>query len=378
MKIQIENGLILKERSGEAVCEPGILYLEDERIAGVDRMPEGFVPDRVIDAGDKLVMPGLVNCHTHTYMSLFRNLADDIAFDEWLFSRIMPMEDRLTPEDAYWGAALSCLEMIRSGSTAFLDMHMFQGKTAQAALDVGMRGVISRGLTGSGRDEGGERRIREAMEEYEEYGKYPTLTFMLAPHAIYTCDTEYLEIIRRKSEETGLPIHVHLSETRQEFSDAVKKYGKTPVRYLKDLGLLDRRTVVAHCVQLTDDDIGILADTGVHVALNPKSNMKLSNGFAPVEKMLSAGVSLCIGTDSAASNNALNLFSEMNMTAMIHKGKLEDARAVTAAEVLHMATEGGADALGIDAGVLKEGKLADIILLDLNTPQMCPRNNLIS
>lgn len=376
MNTVIQNGLLLLETKAGFETKTADLFLQDDKIVAIGKGPEGFQPEQVIDAKEKLVMPGLVNCHTHTYMSLFRNLADDIAFDDWLFRRIMPLEDKLTPEDAYWGAMLSCAEMLKTGTTTFLDMHMFQGKTAQAAVDTGMRGVISRGLVGEGNDAGGAQRLAEARAEMEQFLDCPNLSFRLGPHAIYTCDTDYLQIVLKKASEWKLPLHIHLSETRNEVEQCLAKHGKTPVAYLNDLGFFDHPTVAAHCVHVTEDDQKILAEKGVFVALNPKSNMKLGNGFAPVKAMEDNGVALCLGTDSAASNNSLNLFSEMNFTALIHKGTGEDAQAVSGQDVLRMATSGGARALGLNCGKIEVGYLADLVLLDLNRPQFCPRHNL--
>ena len=376
MNTIIKNGLLLLETEAGFVTQPGTVYIIGDRIASVDKMPEGFAADKVIDAENKLVMPGLTNCHTHTYMALFRNLADDVAFDEWLFRRVMPLEDKLTPEDAYWGAMLSCTEMLKTGTTSFLDMHMFQGKTAQAAVDSGIRGVISRGLVGEGNDAGGATRIREALEEAEQFKDCPTLSFMLGPHAIYTCDTDYLGIVMETAKQHNLPLHIHLSETRYEVSECIKNHGCSPVKYLNNMGFFDQHTVAAHCVYVDEEDRRILAERGVFAALNPKSNMKLGNGFAPVAQMLEQGVNTCLGTDSAASNNSLDLFSEMNFTALIHKGTAESAQSVSAQQVLKMATSGGAAALGLSCGKLEVGRLADIVLLDLNRPQFCPRHNL--
>ena len=354
------------------------IYIDGNIIAGVGEIPEGFSADTVIDGTDKLASAGLVNTHTHTYMSLYRNYADDLSFSDWLFGNISPLEDRTTPDDAYVGATLACAEMIRTGTTTFVDMHMFRGMTCRAADECGMRAVISRGLCGEGDDEGGQRRLDEAFGEMEEYKNNSRLTFMLAPHAIYTCDTDYLKKVIALAGERKLPINIHLSETRYEVSQAVEKYGVSPVKYLDDLGMFGIKTLAAHCVHISDEDIKILADRGVSVAANPKSNMKLGNGFAPIKKLLDSGVNVCIGTDSAASNNSLNMFSDMNFTALVHKGTGEDAQAVSAVEVHRMATENGAAALGINAGKIEKGMLADIILLDLNTPQFNPRNNLVA
>ncbi len=354
------------------------IYIDGNIIAGVGEIPEGFSTDTVIDGTDRLASAGLVNTHTHTYMSLYRNYADDLSFSDWLFGNISPLEDRTTPDDAYVGATLACAEMIRTGTTTFVDMHMFRGMTCRAADECGMRAVISRGLCGEGDDEGGQRRLDEAFGEMEEYKNNSRLTFMLAPHAIYTCDTDYLKKVIALAGERKLPINIHLSETRYEVSQAVEKYGVSPVKYLDDLGMFGIKTLAAHCVHISDEDIKILADRGVSVAANPKSNMKLGNGFAPIKKLLDSGVNVCIGTDSAASNNSLNMFSDMNFTALVHKGTGEDAQAVSAVEVHRMATENGATALGINAGKIEKGMLADIILLDLNTPQFNPRNNLVA
>lgn len=354
------------------------IYIDGNIIAGVGEIPEGFSADTVIDGTDRLASAGLVNTHTHTYMSLYRNYADDLSFSDWLFGNISPLEDRTTPDDAYVGATLACAEMIRTGTTTFVDMHMFKGMTCRAADECGMRAVISRGLCGEGNDEGGQRRLDEAFGEMEEYKNNSRLTFMLAPHAIYTCDTDYLKKVIALAGERKLPINIHLSETRYEVSQAMEKYGVSPVKYLDDLGMFGIKTLAAHCVHISDEDIKILADRGVSVAANPKSNMKLGNGFAPIKKLLDSGVNVCIGTDSAASNNSLNMFSDMNFTALVHKGTGEDAQAVSAVEVHRMATENGAAALGINAGKIEKGMLADIILLDLNTPQFNPRNNLVA
>ena len=354
------------------------IYIDGNIIAGVGEIPEGFSADTVIDGTDRLASAGLVNTHTHTYMSLYRNYADDLSFSDWLFGNISPLEDRTTSDDAYVGATLACAEMIRTGTTTFVDMHMFRGMTCRAADECGMRAVISRGLCGEGDDEGGQRRLDEAFGEMEEYKNNSRLTFMLAPHAIYTCDTDYLKKVIALAGERKLPINIHLSETRYEVSQAVEKYGVSPVKYLDDLGMFGIKTLAAHCVHISDEDIKILADRGVSVAANPKSNMKLGNGFAPIKKLLDSGVNVCIGTDSAASNNSLNMFSDMNFTALVHKGTGEDAQAVSAVEVHRMATENGAAALGINAGKIEKGMLADIILLDLNTPQFNPRNNLVA
>lgn len=380
MTIHLKNILALLPDDSGYKTEKTDIYISNGVIDAIGTAPDGFTAEKTIDGEDKLVIPGLVNCHTHTYMSLFRNLADDLSFGDWLFKNIMPMEDKLTDEDAYWGAMLACVEMLKSGTTCFLDMHMFKNMTAKAAVESGMRAVISRGLVGNGRnDEGGIRRINDTREEMKNFADNDRLTFMLAPHAIYTTDAEYLSLCIDTAKELNLPLNIHLSETTNEVETAYKQYGCSPVEYLEKLGFFDVKTVAAHCVHLSDNDIEILAKHNVSVALNPMSNLKLGNGFAPVIKMQDAGINLCIGTDSAASNNTLNMFSDMNYTALVHKGTNENAQAVSANDVLGFATRNGAKALGLDnVGEIKVGMKADLAILDINRPQFFPRNNLVS
>ena len=379
MNIQLKNILAILNDEKRYETKETDIFIKDGIIDGIGDIDSDFKADKVIDGTDKLVIPGLINCHTHTYMSVFRNIADDLAFDDWLFKNIMPREDMLTDEDAYWGAMLACVEMIKTGTTCFLDMHMFKNQTAKAAVNSGMRAVISRGLSGDNRNEEGSiRRINEAIEEMEQWKNNDKLSFMFAPHAIYTCGTDYINQTIEKAKEYNVSLHTHLSETKYEVSEAKKKYNMTPVQYLDSLGFFDVNTVAAHCVHLEDCDFEILRDKKVNVALNPMSNMKLGNGFAPVQKMLDNGINICMGTDSAASNNSLNLFSDMNHTALIHKGTAENAQSVTAFDVYKAATMNGAKALNINSGKIEVGKNADLAILDLNCPQMRPKNNVMS
>ncbi len=378
MNIKLEKILALLSDDNNYEVKETDIFIKDGIIHSIGQCDD-FKADKIIDGKDKLVIPGLINCHTHTYMSVFRNIADDLSFDEWLFKNIMPREDMLSEEDAYYGALLSCIEMIKTGTTCFLDMHMFKNQTAKAADAAGMRAVISRGLSGEKRDdEGSIKRMNEAISEMEEWKDNKKISFMLAPHAIYTCGTDYIQHAIEKAKEYNVSLHTHLSETRYEVSESKKKYGMTPVKYLDSLGFFDVNTVAAHCVHLEDEDFDILKNKNVNVALNPKSNLKLGNGFADVHKMLEKGINICMGTDSAASNNSLNLFSDMNYTALIHKGTNENAISVNSFDVFKAATLNGAKALGINAGQIKVGKAADLAILNTNCPQMLPKYNVMS
>lgn len=381
MGILIKNITALLERDGCFLTRVCDIYVMDNKIAAIDTKPEGFVADKTIDGTGRMAVPGLINCHTHAYMTVFRNIADDLSFQDWLMGNIMPLEDRLTPEDGYWGALLGCMEMIRSGTTCFVDMHMFEGQSVRAAFESGMRAVISRGLSGGGEDTGGSRRLTEAFAEMEEAKKLShngRISFLLGPHAIYTCDNEYLKEIIALAHEKGLGLNIHLSESHFEVDSCKKQHGCSPVELLDKLGLFELPTLAAHCVHLSDRDIEILADRGVSVVTNPISNLKLGNGFAPITKLQDAGVNICLGTDGAASNNSLNLFREMGVLTLIHKGVLENAQAVISQDVLHFATVCGAKALGLDTGCIEPGKKADIAVINLDVPQFQPLNNPVS
>lgn len=342
-------------------------------IASVGTMPEGFKADEIIEGGGRLAIPAFVNAHTHAYMSVLRNAADDLPFMQWLFEGVMPREEKLNNEQAYWGSLLACAEMIRRGCGTFCDMHLFPGASARAAIDSGMRAVVSRGLTGS---DGGQRRLDEQYAEIEEFRGYENIRFMLAPHAIYTCDKEYLLKISSEAKRLGLGLNIHLSESKAEFEDCLRDHGCTPTEYVAGLGLFENKTLAAHCVQLTENDISLLAKHGVSVASNPKSNLKLGNGIAPIYQLDKAGVNVCIGTDSAASNNSLNMFAELNYMTLLHKGINGDSTAIPAKKALEFATVNGASALGFEKlGKLEEGWKADIALLDTNVPQMVPLRN---
>ena len=356
------------------------IYIEGNRIAAVGEKPKGFREDKVIDGQDRLVIPGLINCHTHSYMAFMRNVADDLSFMEWLFGTIDPIEQQMTDEDTYWGACLAIIEMVKSGTTCFNDMQMNIHQTTRAVKESGMRAVISRGLIGSGHDEAGQMRLRQAYEERDAAKDCDRLSFMLGPHAPYTCDDEFMRVVSEEAKKNGMRIHVHLSESVSEIEQIREKYGLTPIEMADRNGLFDVPAIAAHCVQVTDEDIAILKGKKVSVVTNPASNMKLGNGFAPIGKMVEMGVNVCLGTDGAASNNSLNMFRELGLLTLIHKGVNKTPQCISAREGFRIATINGAKALGLEeeTGSIEAGKKADLAILDLNTPSLTPRNNLIA
>ena len=380
MGIAIEDALVLLPQGEEDVIRETSLYIEGDRIVAIGDKPAGFSEDKVIEGKDKLVIPGLINCHTHSYMSFMRNVADDLSFMDWLFGTIDPIEQQMTDEDTYWGANLAIIEMMKSGTTCFNDMQMNIHQTTRAVRESGMRAVICRGLVGSGNDEAGQSRLRQAYEERDAAKDCDRMTFRLGPHAPYTCDDEFLKIVAAEAKRENMGIHTHLSESESEISQIQEKYGCTPIELAEKCGIFDVPAIVAHCVQVTDEDIDILKRKNVSVVTNPASNMKLGNGFAPVAKMLEKGVNVCLGTDGAASNNCLNMFHELSLLTLIHKGTGRTPQCVSAKEGFRIATINGAKALGLEKeiGSIEVGKKADLAILDLNTPSLTPRNNLIA
>ncbi len=380
MGIVIENALAVLPAGAEDVIRETSIYIEGDRITGIGDKPAGFCADKVIDGRDKLVIPGLINCHTHSYMSFMRNVADDLSFMDWLFGTIDPIEQQMTDEDTYWGANLAIIEMMKSGTTCFNDMQMNIHQTTRAVKESGMRAVICRGLVGSGNDEAGQMRLRQAYEERDAAADCDRLTFRLGPHAPYTCDDAFLKIVAAEAKKENMGIHIHLSESESEISQIQEKYGCTPIALAEKCGIFDVPAIAAHCVQVTDEDIAILKRKNVSVVTNPASNMKLGNGFAPIAKMLEQGVNVCLGTDGAASNNCLNMFHELSLLTLIHKGTGRTPQCVSAKEGFRIATINGAKALGLDReiGSVEVGKKADLAILDLNTPSLTPRNNLLA
>jgi len=379
MKLLIENVNTLTMNDENMFRENISVGVEENRIVFVGEKPKDFVADKTIDGKGKLLMPGLVNAHTHMPMTLFRNYADDLPFHEWLFERVMPIEEQLDSESVYWGTLLALIESIKSGVTCFNDMYFFLEDMIKACSKVGIRSVLGRGLSGDkDSDTSKEDEVREIYKKYNnaENGR---ITFFVAPHAPYTCDDEYLKRSKKLADELNVGLHIHLSESKREVDESIEQFGMTPIKRVAELGLLDGHVVAAHCVHVTEEDLDIMKEKNVHVLHNPGSNMKLANGFAPVKEMLDRGINVALGTDGAASNNNLNMFEEINYAGLLHKATHQDPLAVSTIEALKMATINGAKALNLkDVGMIKEGYKADMILLDIEKPHFYPRNRLIS
>jgi len=375
MNILIKDILALLP-DGVKTCS---VYVSNGVIKSVSTEPEGFIVDKTIFGAGKMLIPGLINAHTHATMSILRNCADDLLFDDWLFGRILPLEDKFIEDDYYWGTLLAIMEMLRSGTTSFIDMYFYLDVLVRAVDETGIRAVLSRGLIDPGELKAGEERLKEALDSYGRHKGHERVSFMLAPHAPYTCSEEFQRIIAQEAKRLELPIHTHISEGLVEQATIKDKYGCTPVELMDKNGLIHDKTIAAHCVHLSDSDIKTMAERGATIVTNPVSNLKLANGVAPVPKMLKAGINVALGTDGAASNNTLNMFRELTMLSIIHKGINHDALAITAQEGFAIATKGGAAAMGRDdIGEIKIGNVADLVILDLECPNMQPVNNPVS
>ncbi len=377
MSILIRNGRVIYGENFEVV-EADVL-IEGNRIAKIARGINESA-DTVIDAKGRIVSPAFINLHTHSPMGLFRGLADDLPLMDWLQNHIWPREAKLTREYTKVGAYLGALEMIKSGTGTFLDMYFFMDGVAEVTLESGLRGYLSYGMIDLGDPEKTGKEIREALRTMEFIDRLGSdrVHFVFGPHAPYTCSIALLKEVRRLASEHNKLITIHVSETMAEIGQITERYGKSPVVLLDDIGFLGGDVIIAHGVWLDSRDIQILAREGVTVAHNPGSNMKLASGVMPLQKLLNAGVNVGLGTDGAASNNNLDMLDEMKLAALLHKVHNLDPTVADAKTVFRMATLNGARALGIKAGVIKEGYLADIAIIDFNKPHLRPINNVIS
>lgn len=370
------RAMVLPMTGSDVFYPQGEIAIENDRILSVGAWgsaPTGFFPDRILELPNDVVMPGLINTHTHAAMTLLRSYADDLPLMPWLSEKVWPFEDKMTDEDIYWGTSLALCEMIRSGTTTMLDMYAAMDQVAEAVLQAGTRGVLARGMIGNGPN--GERAFREAsalVQRYHGAGD-GRISVMFGPHAPYTCSGEYLQKVKDEADRLGVGIHIHVAETVDEINILREQVGKTPVQWLDELGLFGGHVVAAHCVHVTPEDIAILADKHVCVAHNPESNMKLNSGTAPITSMRTKGVVVGLGTDGASSNNNLDLFGEMRSAAFQQKLKV-NSTALPAYEVLEMATVAGAQTLGLEeVGMLAPGFKADLITIDMDQPHFYPR-----
>ena len=371
---------ILPVEPAGAVLEDHALAVRGKRIAALLPGAEArrrWPRARRIERPDHVVIPGLVNAHTHAGMTLLRGFADDISLQAWLENHIWPAEARHLSEDyVRAGTELALVEMVRSGTTCFADMYFFPDVGAEVAVDRGVRMVVGLPMVDFPNRWAGDRQasLRKNAELYGRYRGEAGISFTMAPHAPYSVDDSGLELCAKLAEERDIPIHIHVHETAGEVAESLQRHGCRPLARLDRLGVVNERLMAVHATQLEEEEIALLAERGCSVVHCPQSNLKLASGFAPVETLLAAGVNVALGTDSAASNNDLDLIEEMQTAALLAKGVSGKADAVSAAEALEMATLAGARALGLDGeiGSLLPGKAADFVALDLSAANSQP------
>jgi 5-methylthioadenosine/S-adenosylhomocysteine deaminase len=378
--IVIRGGTLVTLDESAPVIPSGALAIRGDTIVAVGTSADIAAQYRgreILDAAGRVVMPGLVNAHTHAAMTCFRGIADDMELMEWLNRYIFPAEAKnVDPELAYWGSLLACVEMIRSGTTSFCDMYIFEEETAKAASLAGMRCLLGEVLfdfpspSFKTPDEG----LACTERLIDRWAGHPLVRITVEPHALYTCSTDLLRKAKALADRHRVPLALHLLETRSERDGLVEKLGRSPVAFLRDEGLLDENLLAFHCVWLDGQDIETFARSGARIVHNPESNMKLASGVAPVPDMLAAGIPVALGTDGCASNNNLDMFQEMDTAAKLHKAFRLDPTVMSAATVLRMATCDGARALGMgsETGRLKTGMKADLITVDFNRPHLTP------
>jgi len=363
-----------------SVLTEGAVAVNDGRIACLGRYEEvaaKYDSPTVMGGNGRVILPGLINTHTHAAMVYFRGLADDLPLKQWLENHIWPAESQwLSPEFVSDAVELACLEMVKAGITTYNDMYFFGDAAGNATKKMGMRAVLGAGIVDfpTVAAKTADEYLGKAEDFIERWKGDTLITPCIAPHSLYACSQETLTHARRLADHHDVPVHIHLSETQWEVQEIISRYGKRPVHYLKDINFLGNRVIAAHCVWVEDDEIQLLARYGVGVSHCVESNLKLASGIAPVTKMLDAGIKVTFGTDSAASNNDLNIFSELSTAAKLHKTVSGNPTALDSRKALLMATRWGAEVLGLGVltGSIEEGKAADLVVVDLGKAHLTP------
>lgn len=375
MRILIKNGYIVSMASE---IKKGNILIEDDRIKKIGLID--CEADKIIDATDKIVMPGLINAHTHIAMSLFRGYADEDELMSWLSNKIWPVEDKMTASDVYSASMLSGIEMIKSGTTTFNDNYFHEEETAKMAEKLGLRAILSRCIIGDG--EVAMKKIAEAEELYNNWHNKCNgrIKVCVGLHAPYTCPPDTMRRGVELADRLGTPIHIHYLETKDEVKKMKDLYGMSSTEYLKKAGVFNYHVMLAHGVHVDNDSLITLRDISGGIIHNPISNQKLGSGIADIKRLRENGVNVALGTDGQGSTNTLDMFEEIKSAAYLQKVMYNSATAISGEDVLKMATIEGAKVLGIDSevGSLEEGKKADIIIIDTNKPHLCPMHDIYS
>jgi 5-methylthioadenosine/S-adenosylhomocysteine deaminase len=378
--ILIQNGMILTLDPQLTVIENGFIAINGDSISHIGSgVNSSLTASKIIDANGGIILPGLVNGHTHAAMTLFRGLADDLPLMEWLSGYIFPAESRMDDDFVHTGSLLACAEMILSGTTTFCDMYLFEDEVANAAKQSGMRSLVGEVLYDFPSPNYGpiEKGFEYTERLIQKWKHDPLVSIAVEAHSLYTCSPDLLKTCHAITQKHGVPLVIHVAETLAELAEIQSKYGKKPFEHLDSLGILGPHIIADHCVHLDDSEIERMIRHHVNVVTNPESNMKLASGIAPVTRLIASGLTVSLGTDGCASNNNLDMLLEMDTAAKLQKIALMDPTALDAVTVLKMATCEGAKALGFGdiTGSLELGKKADIIIVDTRKPHLTPMYN---
>jgi len=383
--ILIKNALIVTIDNTDRIIENGSIIIAEGKIValGDDSIETGYSCTKTIDACGNIVMPGLINAHTHIPMTMFRGMADDMPLQKWLNEYIFPAEAKfLTAANVTIGAELAIYEMIRFGTSCFADMYYFEEEIAQLCKKIGIRCLLSEGILDFPvpNNPTPQHALDFTERQILKYKDSRLINFAVGPHSPYTCSEEWLKKGRALANKYDVPYHIHLSETSYEYEQCIEHNGVTPLQNLDRMGCLEGKTIAAHCVFFSEEDVALMVRKQVSVVNNPQSNLKLVSGVAPVPFMQKSGGNVALGTDGAVSNNSLNMFTEMKVAALIHKLNHHDPTAGNARDIVKMATINGAKALSLDdiTGSVEVGKCADLIIIDINQAHAQPLYNVYS
>lgn len=366
----------------EELIKDGIIAIKDNKIAFVGKRSNStnIHAEKNLNAKGKIAMPGLINCHTHIPMTLFRGIAEDQKLNNWLKKSIWPLEAKLNSKAIYIGAILGCLEMIKSGTTCFADMYFMENMVARAVEKSGMRGVLAEGIIELGIKTYSHKLLEASTSFAESFNKTADgrITTLLAPHSVYSCSLELLIKVRKKASELGIGVHIHLAESKKALNQFETDYYSSEVDFLEKIGFLKGHTLAAHCINLSPTDRHLLSKHNVNVVYNPVANMKFGLGTAKIKELVDLGINVGLGTDGPASNNSLDMFETLKIAALLQKHLYLNPKVFSPFEVLKMATLNGAKALKLEKsiGSLETGKKADIILINLSKPHLKPLHNI--
>lgn len=385
VELKIINCYVVTVDSNNTVFENGCIVVNNGKIVDIGdaSIALNYESEQLIDAQGCVVIPGLVNAHNHAAMTIYRGMADDLPLQEWLHEHIFPTEAKFTTKESVrTGTQLAAIEMLKSGTTTFTDMYYFEDEVAKVCKEYGIRGVLSQAIIDFPAPDfpTSAATLQYTEDLMQKYSDDEYVTIIPGPHSPYTCQPETLKKARALANKYDSVLSIHLSETWGEYDNAIKETGNTPVKNLEEMGLLDGKTLAAHCVFVSEDDVKLMLKHNVAAVNNPQSNLKLVSGIAPVPMMKDNGIVVALGTDGVVSNNNLDMFEEMKTAALIHKMNNNNPTALNAQTMLRMATVDGARALGMQdkIGSLEAGKCADMVLININQPHLMPLYNIYS